>query len=43
MPKRIFIRLVLPAIAGLLAGFLALAFAVPSDFKGFLYGSDSGR
>ena len=31
MPKRIFFRLVLPAIAGLLAGFLALAFAVPSE------------
>jgi hypothetical protein len=31
MPKRIFFRLVLPAIAGLLAGFLALALAVPSE------------
>jgi hypothetical protein len=31
MPKRIFFRLVWPAIAGLLAGFLALAFAVPSE------------
>jgi hypothetical protein len=31
MPKRIFFRLVLPGIAGLLAGFLALAFAVPSE------------
>ena len=31
MPKRIFFRLVLPAIAGLLAGFIALAFAAPSE------------
>src|SRR5579859_6226260 len=31
MPKRIFFRLVLPGIAGLLAGFLALALAVPSE------------
>lgn len=31
MPKRIFFRLVLPAIAGLLAGFVALAIAVPSE------------
>lgn len=31
MPKRIFFRLVLPGIAGLLAGFLALAFAVPGE------------
>lgn len=31
MPKRIFFRLVLPGIAGLLVGFLALALAVPSE------------
>jgi hypothetical protein len=31
MPQRIFFRLVLPAIIGLLAGFLALAWAVPNE------------
>jgi len=31
MPQRPFFRLVLPAIVGLLAGFFALAFAVPSE------------
>jgi hypothetical protein len=31
MPKRIFFRMVLPAIAGLLVGFLALAWASTSE------------
>ncbi len=31
MPQRIFFRLVLPAIGGLLVGFLALAWAVTSE------------
>lgn len=31
MPPRLFFRWVLPAAAGLLAGFLALALAVPSE------------
>ncbi|MGB8475681.1 MAG: hypothetical protein WCE61_16495 [Candidatus Acidiferrum sp.] len=31
MPQRLIFRWMLPAAAGLLAGFLALAFAVPSE------------
>lgn len=31
MPQRLFFRWFLPAIAGLIAGFLALAWAVPSE------------
>ena len=31
MPQRIVFRLVLPAIVGLMVGFLALAFTVPSE------------
>lgn len=31
MPQRLFFRLVLPAIVGLLVGFLALAWVVPSE------------
>jgi hypothetical protein len=31
MPQRLFFRLVLPALAGLLVGFLALARAVPNE------------
>jgi hypothetical protein len=31
VPQRIFFRLVLPAIVGLLVGFLALAWAVPGE------------
>lgn len=31
MPKRPFLRWVLPAVLGLLVGFLALAWAVPSE------------
>ena len=31
MPQRLFFRLIVPAIAGLVAGFLALAWSVPSE------------
>ena len=34
MPQRVFLRIVLPAVIGLVAGFLALAYAIPTESSG---------